>query len=658
MNRNDPVVVIILFSVVIIALALVILGGMWALGSPSPSATEQGDDVAPGSDSLLDPFGIISKLKDNPIVKKLIQLFAPPEEGEPGEVTPAPTGIIPSPTTPPPVTPAPPASVIVSVEGESVAARNADGELIQSGRAGVDDSAVIQTAIDTAPDGGVVEIREGTYAITSKISSKKSVSIRGIGMPTLESTVKASALSFCGPKGSVFRFGGDPKAGDTRITVAGASVIQPGDLVLIYDDTIWNPNDPGGYQKMKAGELHRVLNVNGNTIILEDPLVNSYSSSKNGGVQHITPITVIVEGIKLTAPDNTADYSGISIGYAADSRISDCVIENTGMRAIYIRDCYATTIQNNRISGCERAGYGYGVCIHCSAAYTWIIENEIDLCRHTITHGALPIAPGVPRETHIEDNFLRASISHTVDAHPCAESMYIERNELLNTDPQHSLVNSGAKLTVIRDNSFSGANGIVKRGAVDGCTFLISGNTFDGVASCVNLGDAGSITYLEFTDNTCSNVQHHMCKVLNAEEILIGGNTCEGASEDGAIYVKQAKMGTIENNSINNCYTYCIMVMDSSGVKILDNVCTNANRCGDGSKENVPICLNNSLNIIVENNRCYDDKSLESAYWIAEVGASNNNIIRNNKFRGEAVQGTIHTVGQHTVVEDNLISFE
>jgi parallel beta-helix repeat protein len=652
-NRNDPVISFILLSVFIVGLSLIILGVLWSSGSPSPSATAQSDGLSSGSDPVFDPFGFISILKENPFIKKIIELFVPPDE-EPGVVTPVPTTPT-LPTTPAP-TPAPPASIIISIEGGTVSARNADGDLIQSGRAGTDDASVIQTAIDTAPDGGVVEIQEGTYAIASKISSTKSVSIRGVGMPTMESTVKASALSFCGPYRKVYRFGGDVNAGDTRVTVVGASSIQPGDLVLIYDDTIWNPNDSGQYKSIKTGELHRVLNVNGNTVILEDPLVNSYSSSKNGAVQHITPITVTIEGIKIIAPDKTGDYSGISIGYAVDSIIKDCIIENAGKRAIYLRDCYGTTVDHNQIRGCEAAGYGYGVCIACSSAYTWIVNNEIDLCRHTITHGALPAIPGVPRETHIESNFLRASISHTVDAHPCAESMYIENNELLNTDPKHSLVNSGAKLTVIRGNTFSGANGIFKRGAVEGCTFIISDNTFEGVSTCVNTGGAGSVAYLEFTDNLCNNVQDHMCEVFNTGEILIRGNACNGASGDGAIYVEKAKKGTIESNTLNNCYTYCITLMDSTDVKIIDNVCTNANRCGDGSKENVPICLNNSLNILVENNHCYDDTSVESAYWIAEVGASNNNIIRNNKFRGEAVQGTIHTVGKNTIVENNKMS--
>lgn len=652
MKRNDPVVTFILLSVVIVAISLMILGVLWSAGSPAAAPAAPDDGGAAGSGSILDPFGIISKLKEHPLMKKIIQVFVPPEE-VPGEETPRPT----PPTSPAPTTtPAPPASVIVSIENGEVSARNAAGDLIQSGKAGTDDASVIQTAVDTAPDGGVVEIQQGTYAITSKISSRKSVTIRGVGMPALESTVKASAFSFCGPNPTTYRLGGDPNAGDTRITVGGASGISPGDLVLIYDDTIWNPNDAGGYQRMKTGELHRVLNVNGNTIILDDPLVNSYSSSKNGAVQHIIPITVMIEGIALTAPDNTGDYSGISIGYAEDSVIRNCIIENTGMRAIYIRDCFGTVVENNQIRGCERAGYGYGVCIHSSSAYTWIRNNEIDLCRHTITHGALPATPGVPRETHIEDNYLRGSISHTVDAHPCAESMYIERNELLNTNPRYSLVNSGAKLTVIRDNTFSGANGIVKRGAVEGCTFLISGNTFDDVASCVNTGNTGTITYLEFIDNTCTNVQHHMVKTFNAAEIVITGNTCEGASNDGAIYVEGAKQGLIERNTLDNSYTYGIKLVDSTAVKILDNVCTNANRGGDGSAENVPICLNNSLNILVENNRCYDDATLESAYWITEVGASNNNIIRNNLFRGEGVLGTIHTVGKNTLVENNKIS--
>jgi parallel beta-helix repeat protein len=652
-NKNDPVVTFILLSVVAVGLSLLIFGVLWSAVSPS-SAAEQNDGSPSGADSGFDPLGFISILKENPFIKKIIELFAPPEE-EPGVVTPVPTIPTTSPTTPPPETPAPPANVIVSIDGGTVSARNAAGDLIQSGKAGSDDASVIQTAIDTAPDGGVVEILEGTYAITSKISSGKSVSIRGVGMPTLESTVRASAFSFCGPKGKIYRFGGDPKAGDTRITVAGASGIDPGDLVLIFDDTVWNPNDEG-YEGMKTGELHRVLNVNGNTLILEDALVHGYSSANGGGIQHITPITIIIEGIHLTAPDNTADYSGIAIGYAADSRITDCIIENTGMRAIYLRDCYQTTVANNSIRKCERAGYGYGVGIQCSSAYTWILNNEIDLCRHTIAHAALPSTPGVPRETHIENNYLRGSIGHTVDAHPCTESMYIENNEIANTNSQHSLVYSGAKLTVIRNNTFLDANGITKRGAVDDCTFIISDNTFQGVITCVNTGEKGSITYLEFSNNVCNGIKNHVCKTRIAEEVVISKNTCDGASEDGAILIEAAKKGMIDNNVVDNCYRYCIKILDSSGLTILDNVCTNANRGGDGSDENVPICLNNSMNILVEKNQCYDDESVESAYWIAEVGSSNNNVIRNNLFKGEGVEGTVLKVGQNTIVENNGLS--
>lgn len=657
MNRNDPFATFILFSAVIIGLSLVIFGGGWALNSPATSDSVHNDAAASESGSAFDPFGIISQLKEHPLIKKLMQIFAPPEEEEPGVVTPVPTppSPSPSPSAPPTATPAPPASVVVSIEGGTVAVRNAAGDLIQSGKAGIDDASVIQTAIDTAPDGGVVEIREGTYAITSKISSGRSVSIRGIGMPTLESSVRASAFSFCGPRGEIYRFGSDPKAGDTKVNVAGASGIEPGDLVLLFDDTVWNPND-AGYEGMKTGELHRVLNVNGNTIILDDALLHGYSSSKGGGIQHITPITVIIEGIHLSAPDNTADYSGISIGYAADSRIVDCIIENTGLRAIYLRDCYGTTIARNSIKRCERPGYGYGVSIHCSSAYTWIFDNTIDLCRHTVAHGALPSTPGVPRETHIENNYLRGSISHTVDAHPCTESMYIENNVIENTNPGYSLVYSGAKLTVITENTFRNANGITKRGAVDDCTFIISGNTFDGVHTCVNTGDEGSIRYLEFSDNVCSNIKNHVCKTRIAREVVVSRNTCDGASEDGAILIEAATKGSIDNNIVDNWNTYCIQVLDSSGIAILENVCTNANRGGDGSDENVPICLNNSVNILVEKNQCYDDGSVASAYWIAEVGSSNNNIIRNNLFKGEGLQGTVLKAGQNTVVENNDLS--
>jgi parallel beta-helix repeat protein len=439
------------------------------------------------------------------------------------------------------------ATVTVSIAGDEIVARDAAGNVIESGSSA---STVIQASVNAVPAGGVVEIQQGSYTIRDSVKVEKSVTFRGVGNPVLESG-DSLIISATGSQFDEVGLADDTGAGTRTISVASTSGLKAGDLIIIYDDTIWNPWDAGQYKSIKTGEMHLVESVSGTTVTVKDPLLHSYSGSRKARVQFIRPVSVTMDGISILGGSNTGGYTGISMRYAVDSVVKNCHIKNCGNRGIYVMDCYETLIAQNTIEGSEKDGYGYGVNIHQSSAYTRIIGNHIEKCRHAITHGSYKAYPGVQRDTYIEDNFLSATVSHTVDAHPCTESMYIYNNEITHAHANKYLINNGARYCEVKGNYLHDGYGCRKRGDSKQDSYIITGNTFENVDDCGDSTDRGSFKYFEFTDNECKNSPDYMVIIKNAASFRVSGNTCDGARGADAISAKNSSNGTIEGNTIN-----------------------------------------------------------------------------------------------------------
>ncbi len=439
------------------------------------------------------------------------------------------------------------ADAVVCIEGGSIVARNAAGSIITSGSSA---STVIQAAVNAVPAGGVVEIQKGTYTIGDYIRTSKSVTIRGVGMPLLKSG-DTTIIYGAGSKFSEVGLAANPSAGTRTISVASTSGLKAGDLIIIYDNAQWNPWDDGWYQDIETGEMHLVESVSGNTITVIDPLLHSYSSSRSARVQFIRPITLNVDGIDILGGNNKGSYTGISMRYTVDSVIKNCHIKNAGNRGIMVMDCYETLITQNNIEGSEKDGYGYGVDVHQTSAYTRIIDNHIERCRHAITHVSYIAYPGVQRETYIEGNYLSATVSHTVDAHPNCESMYIYNNEITHAYANKYLVNNGARYCEVKGNYLHDGYGARKRQDSKQDSYIISGNTFENVNDCADSTDRGTFKYVEFTDNVCKNSPDYMVIIKNAASFRVSGNTYDGARGSSAIYVSNPSNGIIEDNTFN-----------------------------------------------------------------------------------------------------------
>jgi len=380
------------------------------------------------------------------------------------------------------------------------------------------------------------------------VDAGKSVTLRGVGNPTLKSGA-TTIISATGSQYAEVRLAANPSAGAQSISVASTSGLKAGDLIIIYDDTPWNPWDGGWYPDVKTGEMHRVTSVSGTTIAIEDPLINSYSSSKNARVQFVRPISLTVDGISILGANNKGSYTGINMRYTADSVIKNCHITNAGNRGIMVMDCYETLITKNVIEGSEKEGYGYGVDVHQTSAYTRIIDNHIERCRHAITHVSYIAYPGVQRDTYIEDNFLSATVSHTVDAHPCAESMYIYNNEITHAYANKYLINNGARHCEVKGNYLHDGFGARKRQDSKQDAYIISGNTFENVEDCADSTGRGSFESFEFTNNICTDCPGTMVIVKNADSFRVSGNTYRGAKGADAISAAGSPDGIVEDNS-------------------------------------------------------------------------------------------------------------
>lgn len=396
-----------------------------------------------------------------------------------------------------------PYDAMVYLDKGKVIAVDSNGKVIATGTAGTDDATVIQAAINNI-SGGTISLY-GNFTLSAQITAVKNLTFVGIGRPTITANVATGTdLFYLTGAGMVLDLGSDVSAGDRTITASDGSVFEPGYLVKVYDDTIFNPADWPTY---KTGELHHVSAVSGNTLTFDDLALHTYTVGSNGKVNRISPRTYAFYDIDFVGQSSTADYRGIHIFYAKNCIFSNCTFSNFGLRAIRISDCYNTVITKCKIYNSNLAGYGYGIEIAHSTAYTRISDCDISSCRHAITHGSSG-GPGQARDTMICGNVIYATegISSVIDAHGIVESMYVIGNVIVPAISTYA-VKTGAMRTIISNNIIYG-NICTTRNSITGIEIVISNNHVVGDATIYSDDEfdaRGETASLVVKNNTCSS---------------------------------------------------------------------------------------------------------------------------------------------------------
>lgn len=518
---------------------------------------------------------------------------------------------------------------------------------------GGDDAACIQAAINYCATNGIktIYVFEGIYTFSTPITGSSDLTIYGYGNVTLYSnSLSSDMISLAGTLIKTVT-GSDVSIGDTSITVSDATNVSPGDLIIIYDNTIWETTASAPYNTVKTGEIHEVSSVSGNVIYFVDRLLHGYSAANGLNVKVIAPIAITIENINFLGASITDTNGLLSLKYIKNCTLSKCNVDKGGKRGILITDSYFVSVHNCKIINCNNPDNGYGIIISNACAHIFIYSNKIDNCRHCVASGG-DYTIGQPRDINVFSNDLFTGVSHAIDAHPCVESINAYNNNIYNLPDHYSMV-SGARHSKFTNNVVYGGFGAAIRGdtknviyRVESNMFYSSGYAFDTYsATCTQLDV--SVIYNQMFNSTL-----YLVHILNASAVNILGNSIDQTTSYYGIYLTNVTGGSVLNNSVANTYRSGVYLTSCQNLKISNNTIKNSNRYNnDGQLYESGIALVDCTNVELYNNTVPDSTGYQR-YAIKEYGTSDSNIIKNNNVSG-AKTAQISKSGASTKITQN-----
>ncbi|OFZ20435.1 MAG: hypothetical protein A2X94_10490 [Bdellovibrionales bacterium GWB1_55_8] len=311
---------------------------------------------------------------------------------------------------------------------------------------GGDDTSLIQGAITNCPPGQVVMLNAGTFKISSPITVKSNITLRGAGMgSTIIQGVSGMSGRYlvgmgAGSLGASVNISGGLSKGSTHITTSSAHGWKAGDVILIdqLNDPNANPpvsnignNGTCGWcgrssGSRSSGQSVKVTGVpTSTTATLEIPLYWNYKPALTPQGTRLLGLTTMA-GIENLTVDNT--FSGGSAqnssGTILLSGTSNCWVLNTEVIGSYQsslllnRGVYRNTIRGCRFhkgipvtagdgsaSYAQSRAYGINSSLYSSGN---LIENNrfYHLSAGLMTSG--PFSGNVISYNHISDLYLSA----------------------------------------------------------------------------------------------------------------------------------------------------------------------------------------------------------------------------------------------------------
>lgn len=219
-------------------------------------------------------------------------------------------------------------------------------------------------------------------------------------------------------------------------------------------------------------EFSRIIGINAeaNTILLEEPLIHSYT----GDDQCYVSITKGLNNFHVYGGHYTG-YEAVShvnllalyLGSVVDGSVQRGTFTNISRTAIILTPCYNVDIAYNDIYGSAKDGSGYGVHLSMGTRKCRIRNNTIGHCRHHLAGGTYAES-GDPTDCSITNNTLYGGdySNQMVDLHEClAYGMSYNYNILNGNGKNDQMFHvAGVDLTII-GNMSSGGGTFIKLGA-------------------------------------------------------------------------------------------------------------------------------------------------------------------------------------------------
>lgn len=293
-----------------------------------------------------------------------------------------------------------------------------------------DDTAEIQAAVDyLATAGGELLFPPGTYKITSQIVKALAdgihFTIRGYGAKidaTALSTLAEGAIEIGGSRSTSTALGATVTKNADTFTVASATGITKGRLLLITSTDLWNPTRPNYYK----GEIALVEAISGTTITNANPLYDGYTNTTTT-IHLLNAPYVTVEGLEIEC---NADNIGLKILYARNPTVRNCTVHGSRYSGIYVGYCLGATVDSNFIYDVWNGtvtGTSYGVVLGTGQGLK-VVNNTIYSARHAIAGGSFEPMREVVYANNICHNSTLENDVGCIDIHGSSEFVIVTGN--------------------------------------------------------------------------------------------------------------------------------------------------------------------------------------------------------------------------------------
>jgi len=244
---------------------------------------------------------------------------------------------------------------------------------------------------------GTVYFPAGKYLFTASMSVPDSIQLKGDGSDKTELIFNLNhkpedCIRIAGSAENHFvHLKGGYSFGSNKLLTDSAFYFHSGDWVEILENNgKWN-TVPAEWARLSVGQIVKVKNVSGNTVILESPLRIAYLDSLRPRMQRIEPVkNVSIACLKILRSDRPATGGGFNIfmDYAVNSRVMGVESDSSSGSHVYI-----SRSAHIRVEGCyfhrafEYDGvstHGYGVTLAHHSSGCLVANNIFVHLRHAM----------------------------------------------------------------------------------------------------------------------------------------------------------------------------------------------------------------------------------------------------------------------------------
>lgn len=252
--------------------------------------------------------------------------------------------------------------------------------------------AAFASAMDAANgQPAVIYFPTGTFRFEQRLNLVSGVILRGNSADStileFELTAEHDLINISGSISSLLSIAEPADRDDTVLVLENTVSIEPGDLILLYDDDADNVFSTWAYYA--TGQVVNVNEVLGDTLNLASELRRSYLAEDTPKVKIIEPIRdVSIENLKINRLDaTTGQTSNVQMRYAYNCRLKCIESENSNFAHVAVEYSSNVLIEGSYFHHAFAyggGGQGYGVALQYTTGECLVENNIFEHLRHSM----------------------------------------------------------------------------------------------------------------------------------------------------------------------------------------------------------------------------------------------------------------------------------